>query len=314
MNSDKSTRKVILLIIAIVVIAILALIYAYILLFSSSNKTSVDNQYATFPESGTDNVPNILPIDDVNDSSTQPSDVPVDTEEPVVINNADWRDEVFDTSSNNVVNYDKSNAGILSDSGQQEIDDLYAAAEALSNYMPSYPSDSPLANHNPAEQMTFEEFDALTQAYYMPPQFVYSGVTNCGEINMPTNEDEYDRFSKTLHTNKSIICMGKAVANNCAKTELSFYAGETEQILYLAKRDDNVCAIGQSFEGVDYMNLCSFDKVMNVVANKNKNITEWQSDFSKEPGENFSKLFTSSLKGFSEQGATESLDCKKYKL
>lgn len=312
MNSEK--RKVILLIAAVVIIAALAFAYAYAQLFGSKNETPVDNQYANFPTSGSSEVLNSDPIDDTLDFPTQPAETPVYITETVIeTTETDWRDEIVQVSSldtgSAAAAYNKQTV-VDSSNAQSNLDDLYAASDSLSQLVKNITKSSPLPNGVPNEPMSFSEYSALFDL----PKITSTSIIKCGNVDMPSNENEAQKFMSNFHNDKSAICMGQAIANNCATAKITVSEFEDyPQTLYVSKGTDGTCGIGSTFSSKN-VSLCSVKEVMNAITGKDKEFLEWQKDFRAEPGKTFSSLYNGFTDGLMKLAESKSLDCQSFEL
>lgn len=313
MNLDKSTHKIIFLAIVGVSIAILALVFAYFLIFNSSDTSTTDKQFTTFPDGGIREIPGVDQAGSIDDSVTAPQ-IPISNEELEINQNnfnydeIDWRDEIIQPNSYNTVPSQVNVKQSTTEDAKANIDALYAAAETLSNYKPKYPDEWAFPTNN-LESMSFSEYSKM----FDPPVIDTDSFTNCKEINLPSNASEQERSISDLENNSSTICMGKAVANNCTSAK-AVVNGDVSQTVYVMEREDGECSIGTAYGNSAYVSLCSIKDMLNAMTGEKKEFSEWRIKFSTEPGKTFAALYFGSLDGLSKAITTNALSCKSFKL
>lgn len=310
MDSDKSKLKVISLVVVGLSISVLSFIYAYSQLSGSPDKT--DEQFATFPDSEARELPPAIPADD---SITQPSSIPAtvdgDTVEQVttVQRDVDWRDEIIQSSSNNTNSVSTIVTQKTEIEAEPDVESFYAAAEELSRYTPEYPDYWPLPSSTPPDSMSFSEYSKV----FNPTKINYINPSKCEDVVLPSSESEQKKFIDNLEKNNSVICMGKAVAEDCSYAKTEIINADTLQILVVAKRGDGVCVVGTSYDD-KYVNLCSITNIMNSLTSKRNSFLDWKSLFMSKPGETFAQLYLGIPTALSEESAVNKLDCKTFEL
>jgi len=284
MSSDTEKRKVILLVVGGVLLAILVCIYAFWKLFGSSPEVPIRDQVTVFPASET--ASNTLMINDANDvPSSVPNQLPVNTAtdtpsdiQPSTEQESDWRDEVIEYSYDNSSSF--SNNPLASDVTAPTPVDV--------------PEISPVPYSPPPSYVTPRRIYNPSQFYTKFPELSENNFSDCGEVEVPTTQGEINSLISTLAEKAEVICLGKAIANNCSGARAKVFSIYTSGYLYVAERNDGVCGIGSSVDN-DKVTLCSVEATMNDSTNEQKSLAEWQKIFKDEPGQTIADVFTNIL-------------------
>lgn len=309
MALDSGSKKIIVLAIIAIVVLMVVFFLLFTRVFNDSANTDGE-QYATFPESGTRSEGNVLPstVRPVT-VSTAPSPEPVaasnqnlDTTGQAGIQapNQDWRDQIITTDTT-------ASAG------------TYSPPENTPSSGPSpYTKESLIENGLVLEYPSIEIDPIYTDpgAFYESlnvfPSLnsIETGITDCGNLTVPSGESAYNRFLSRLSENDAVVCMGEAVADDCETAQLVYNVTEDIQVnIYVAERSDGLC--GVSFSGnEDHINLCSIESTMEGFAGISMSDSEWQEAFAEEPGETAAQVLTSGVQG----EATTQFDCVIHQL
>lgn len=307
-SSDKS--KLYLLIAAGIFLVVLAIVFVFWLLFRPQTEVPAPEQGATFPQGET--VDTRVPIDTVEPQTPvdQPPTEVVDQNETDVVEvpRPDWRD--------GFVKYDTH----ASDQTESEV-----VSPVTDTTVPFDVNDLYYVPRTPPDLMTLDQIeipsslpDAPDYLSSLPDDIQYPELNNtkfdnCGSISLPVSENGFETFVSKLGDDSEMICLAKAIADNCdgARTKLT---GSISEYLYVTERNDGVCSVGSASVDDDIIMLCSIEAILNQSKNETKSLTEWQKVFEDNPGQILIDTYFKPFYDFSAATALTPANCKIFQL
>lgn len=310
-TNDKSLY---LLIAASVFLVILSGVFVFWILFGGKGTEDTSGgQAVTFPTGGrAEDVQ--LPIDPVetNPLSTQnPEDIVTEPIEVINDTNSDWRDEVVEYESADIVADTLPNDVSIEDDyiDPYNTSDLYYKPIPPSSFhllTPFRPTQPPIITDALLSSAPPQEYTELSE----------SNFTNCGQISVPyfSTEGSMINFISGLDNDRSVRCLGEAIVDDCDGAHMRL-SGSISGYLYVSERNDGECGVGPTIEGNDeVVMLCKVEDIMNEARNEYRTFEEWQEVFSEDPGGVFVEAFVSGLTDVNVTNQQALSNCPTYGL
>lgn len=313
--------------IAALVMLVLIFVLLYVVFFSSKEPTN--ETISAFPESGdrTDFSPEQY-VEYVNEAAAPTStalDESAATDEQRVQastvpselqrgNNSDWRNDVVSYGEQGVEGQPSSSEQASLYTEVTPYDDSLAteAVESLDyDYSKYYPELITLGDGTVMRLEDALNYEKFTDAVNPIPSLtdVFAGVESCGEIRFPASETAQKELVSNIDKNEVAICLGRAAVDDCKPARAMVYTPNRLEIgLYIARRDDGVCGIGNMLYG-GYVDMCSLTKSLHLQSDT-QGYDHLQILYADDPGRIVQDIITrnETLLG------VENNDCVNYKI